>query len=161
MPDNCSFEQAALAEPLSVILHASRRAALSAGQTVLVFGVGTIGLLACAVAKSQGASHVVAIDINQSRLDFAKANGFASQVFTVPPVDKGKTTEDQLRRAKENIQAALMKFGEPEGFDLVFECTGAEPCIQMSILVSPLHSPLTRLDLITSGTLRLLSPEAK
>ncbi|KAJ6612740.1 chaperonin 10-like protein [Mycena sp. CBHHK59/15] len=133
LPENCSFEQAALAEPLSVLLHAARRAQISKGQTVLVFGVGAIGLLACAVAQSMGASTVVAIDINQQRLDFAKSNGFASQMFCLPMVDKAKTTDEQLRRAKENIQSALLKFDEPEGFDVVFECTGAEPCIQMSI----------------------------
>ena len=47
--------------------------------------------------------------------------------------EKAKTTEDQLRRAKENITAALAQFEQPDGFDVVFECTGAEACIQMSI----------------------------
>jgi len=78
--------------------------------------VGTISLLACAFVKSQGASRIVAIDINQSRLHFAKSYGFASQVFAVPAVDRAKTTEDQLRQAREHIQAALAKFGKPEGF---------------------------------------------
>ncbi|KAJ6595570.1 chaperonin 10-like protein [Mycena vulgaris] len=133
LPENCSFEQAALAEPLSVLLHAARRAQVSKGQTVLVFGVGAIGLLACSVAQSMGAAHVVAIDINQTRLDFAKNNGFAAETFCLPMVDKAKTSDEQLRRAKESVQAALLKFDEPDGFDVVFECTGAEPCIQMSI----------------------------
>ncbi|KAJ7255872.1 chaperonin 10-like protein [Mycena haematopus] len=133
LPENCSFEQAALAEPLSVLLHAARRAQLSKGQTVLVFGVGAIGLLACSVAQSMGAARIVAIDINQARLDFAKTNGFADDTFCLPLSDKAKTTDEQLRRAKESIQLALQKFDEPDGFDLVFECTGAEPCIQMSI----------------------------
>ncbi|KAJ6495410.1 chaperonin 10-like protein [Mycena sanguinolenta] len=133
LPENCSFEQAALAEPLSVLLHAARRAQLSKGQTVLVFGVGAIGLLACSVAQSMGAARVVAIDINQARLDFAKTNGFADDTFCLPLTDKAKTIEDQLRRAKESIQIALQKFDEPDGFDLIFECTGAEPCIQMSV----------------------------
>jgi L-iditol 2-dehydrogenase len=95
--------------------------------------VGTIGLLACALAKSSGASRIVAIDINQTRLDFAKANGFASQIHCLPVIDKAKTTEEQLRRSKENMLAALAKFGEADGFDVVYECTGAESCIQMAI----------------------------
>lgn len=138
LPDNCSFDQAALAEPLSVLLHASRRADLSPSNpfTVLVFGVGAIGLLACALAKSYGATKVVAIDINQARLNFAREQGFAEQVFCLPIVDRAKTSEEQLRRAKENINAALSAFDMPDGFDVVFECTGAEPCIQMSIHVS-------------------------
>ena len=108
-----SFEQAALAEPLSVLLHAARRAELtpSSRSSVLVFGVGAIGLLACALAKSYGASRVVAIDINQTRLDFARDHGFAQDVYCLPVAgEKAKTTDDQLRRAKENIAAALAAF---------------------------------------------------
>jgi L-iditol 2-dehydrogenase len=100
-----------------------------------VFGVGTIGLLACALAKSTGASYVVAIDINRARLDFAKAHGFASHTYCLPPVDNAKTTDEQLRRAKDHIQRALAEFGEPDGFDVIFECSGAESCIQMSCYV--------------------------
>ncbi|RDX51760.1 GroES-like protein [Lentinus brumalis] len=135
LPDSCTFEQAALAEPLSVLLHAARRAELTptSRSTVLVFGVGAIGLLACALAKSYGASRVVAIDINQTRLDFALKNGFAQQVYCLPLKDRAKTTDEALRQAKENISAALTEFDMPDGFDIVFECTGAEPCIQMSI----------------------------
>ena len=87
---------------------------------MLVFGVGAIGLLACALAKSYGASRVVAIDINQTRLDFALQNGFAEQVHCLPVSDKAKTTDEQLRRAKENISAALAEFNMPDGFDIVF-----------------------------------------
>ncbi|KDQ58471.1 hypothetical protein JAAARDRAFT_206389 [Jaapia argillacea MUCL 33604] len=133
LPDNCSFELGALAEPLSVLLHASRRADLTSGQSVLVFGVGAIGLLACALAKSLGASRVCAIDINRARLEFANSQGFAQQVYCLPPSDRAKTSEDQLRRAKENAQVALSEFCMQDGFDVVFECTGAEPCIQMAI----------------------------
>jgi L-iditol 2-dehydrogenase len=155
LPDTCSFDQAALAEPLSVLIHASRRANLTAGQTVLVYGVGAIGLLACAVAKSLGASRVVAIDINQSRLDFAKNNGFASQTYCLPPSDKSKTTEDALRRAKENAQLALSEFDAPSGFDVIFECTGAEPVIQMSV-----HTAISggKVMLIGMGTRNTMFP---
>lgn len=136
LPHNCSFEKAALAEPLSVLVHASRRAGLTPGQSVLVLGTGAIGILACALAKSMGASHVAAVDINESRLDFAKKNGFAQQVFCFPPADKPKNAEEQLRRAKDNASVALAAFGKEEGFDVVFECSGAESCIQMAIHVS-------------------------
>ncbi|THH30890.1 hypothetical protein EUX98_g3272 [Antrodiella citrinella] len=108
LPDGCSYEQASLAEPLSVLIHAARRVGLSPAtpSTVLVFG---------------------------SRLDFAVAQGFAQHAFCLPVDKEKKTTEEALRRAKENVGAALSAFEMPEGFDTVFECTGAEPCIQMSI----------------------------
>jgi L-iditol 2-dehydrogenase len=124
-----------LAEPLSVLIHASRRAALSAGQTVLVYGVGTIGLLACALAKAHGCSRVLAVDINQARLSFAKRHGFAEDVLCLPAGPKTKSPEEQLRRARENADRILEAFGEDNGFDVVFECTGAESCIQMAIHV--------------------------
>jgi len=135
LPDGCSFDQAALAEPLSVLIHASRRLNLSHSppSTVLVFGVGAIGLLACALAKANGATRVCAIDINQQRLDFARKQGFAEEVFCLPMTERAKTTDEALKRARENVSAALSAFGEQDGFDVVFECTGAEPCIQMSI----------------------------
>ena len=63
LPDSCSFEAAALVEPLSVVLHASRRAQVHAGQSVLVFGAGAVGLLALAVAKAHGATHTVVVDM--------------------------------------------------------------------------------------------------
>ncbi|KAF8137452.1 GroES-like protein [Boletus edulis] len=133
LPDSCSFEEAALAEPLSVLIHASRRAGLRSGQRILVFGAGAIGILACALAKSCGASQVMAIDINQQRLDFAKDNGFAHQVHCLPITHQPKTSEEQLRIARENVSQALANFQVPDGFDIVFECTGVESCIQMSI----------------------------
>lgn len=136
LPKDCSFERAALAEPLSVLIHASRRAQCKAGQRVLVCGAGAIGLLACAVARSTGASRVVAIDINHARLDFAKSQGFADDVFCLPAGPRAKSSEEALRRAKETGATVLKAFGEEDGFDVIFECTGAEPCIQMSIHVS-------------------------
>ncbi|KAF9787791.1 GroES-like protein [Thelephora terrestris] len=155
LPDDCSYELGALAEPLSVLLHAASRADLQQGQTVLVFGVGSIGLLACALAKSKGASKVVAIDINQTRLDFAKSNGFAEEVHCLPVGERAKTAEEGLKQAKEKITSALSKFGEGEGFDVIFECTGAEPCIQMSI-----HAAITggKVMLIGMGSRNVLLP---
>ena len=78
----------------------------------------------------------MAIDINQQRLDFAKTNGFASQTHCLSIAHKPKTYEEQLRIARENVSQVLATFQVSDGFDIVFECTGAEPCIQMSIYVS-------------------------
>ncbi|KAH8833994.1 GroES-like protein [Flagelloscypha sp. PMI_526] len=133
LPDNVTFEQAALAEPLSVLIHAARRSTLSPGQSVLVFGVGAIGLLACEVARAKGASKIVAIDINPARLSFAKEQGFADEVYCLPKGDKPKNADEQLSLASNGISKALSFFNQQDGFDIIFECTGAGPCIQMSI----------------------------
>ncbi|EJC99198.1 GroES-like protein [Fomitiporia mediterranea MF3/22] len=146
IPDNVPLELAALAEPLSVLIHAARRVGLSSSskdttnKTVLVFGVGAIGLLACALARAHGASRIVALDINPQRLHFAQSNGLADATYCLPlSSNKGgkggapQTQEEKLLSAKENIMAALQTFDAPDGFDIVFECTGAETCIQMSV----------------------------
>lgn len=155
LPANCSFEKAALAEPLSVLVHASRRAGLTKGHSVLVLGTGAIGILACALAKTLGASRVAAIDINDARLDFVKKNGFAQQVFCFPPADRPQTPEEQLRRAKDNALTALAAFGKEDGFDVVFECSGAESSIQMSV-----HAAMTggKVMLIGMGTRNVMLP---
>ncbi len=80
------------------------------------------------------------MDINQARLAFAKSHGFAEDVFCLPTSPRAKTPEEQLRKAKENADLLLEVFGEENGFDVVFECTGAEPCIQMAIHVRLLQS---------------------
>lgn len=166
IPDAVSYETAALAEPLSVLLHASRRAHLGAGQTVCVFGAGSIGLLACALARARGATRVVALDIQPQRLAFAKQHGLADDTYCLPtakaepklvPTAKGKQmeteTEAKLRVSKERIGAALAYFGLSEGVDIVFECSGAEPCIQMSIfvrLLSPVPCKVTSSNILIS-----------
>lgn len=161
LPDSCSFDQASLAEPLSVVIHASRRCGLAPSQTVLVYGVGAIGLLACALAKHIGASRVCAIDINPARLEFALKHGFADAVYCLPstsvplsttPKSNGVSingitkpsatvfSEEQIRRSKDAAAAALSAFDCKNGFDVVFECTGAESPIQMCIFVSIFRS---------------------
>lgn len=54
-----SLEEGALLEPLSVGVHACRRAGVSLGDTVLICGAGPIGLVNLLVAKSMGASKVI------------------------------------------------------------------------------------------------------
>lgn len=63
LPDTVSYEQASLVEPLSVALHASRRANISPGQSILVLGAGAVGILACSVASAYGATHIVISDM--------------------------------------------------------------------------------------------------
>ena len=53
-----SFEEGALLEPLSVAVHACRRAGVTIGQTVLICGAGPIGLVNLLTARAMGASAV-------------------------------------------------------------------------------------------------------
>ena len=59
LPDHVSFEEGALLEPLSVGVHACRRAGVSLGHKVLICGAGPIGLVNLLTAKAMGAAEVI------------------------------------------------------------------------------------------------------
>ncbi|MHC4204223.1 MAG: zinc-dependent alcohol dehydrogenase [Planctomycetota bacterium] len=75
IPDELSFVHAALLEPASIGTHAANRAPISNNDTVVVIGAGTIGLFILQAARLRGAAEVIAVDINESRLDLAKNIG--------------------------------------------------------------------------------------
>ncbi|KAH7399169.1 chaperonin 10-like protein [Phaeosphaeria sp. MPI-PUGE-AT-0046c] len=139
LPEEVSLDLGALLEPLGVAIQASKRAQLSPGSTVLVFGAGAVGLLVAAMAKISGASTVVIADIDEGRVSFAVENKFAHRKYTVP-LKRGATTEEQLAIAKETA-AEIGKItkesgGEVGEVDAVFECTGVPSCVQTSIFMT-------------------------
>ncbi|CAF9923948.1 MAG: hypothetical protein GOMPHAMPRED_003496 [Gomphillus americanus] len=72
IPDTISYTQAALLEPLSVILHAINQSKLSVGKGVSIHGAGPIGLVALVAARASGAYPISITDIEPGRLEFAK-----------------------------------------------------------------------------------------
>lgn len=59
LPDHMTMEEGALLEPLSVAVHACRRAGVTIGQKILICGAGPIGLVCLLTAKAMGASSVI------------------------------------------------------------------------------------------------------
>ncbi|QUC21661.1 uncharacterized protein UV8b_05904 [Ustilaginoidea virens] len=135
LPDGLSLDLGAVVEPLSVAMHARRRASLPEGSTVLVFGAGAVGLLTAAVSKAANAAAVVIADIQQDRVDFAVANGYADAGYVVP-MARPQTTEEKLAYSRE-VAAEIKQVhvhGAPVGeVSAVYECTGVETCTQASI----------------------------
>ncbi|WP_157071006.1 NAD(P)-dependent alcohol dehydrogenase [Alicyclobacillus acidiphilus] len=80
IPDDMSFEKASLVEPFSVGVHALRRARFQAGESVVIMGMGPVGLTAVIAAKQAGASAIVVGDVEQNRLDVAMALGATKAV---------------------------------------------------------------------------------
>lgn len=66
-------DQMAIVEPLAIGAHAIRRAAVKSGETVVVIGCGPIGIGIMKLAQIAGAK-VIALDMNQQRLEYAKEN---------------------------------------------------------------------------------------
>lgn len=75
IPDDLPFEIAALTEPLAVALHGVNRAHAKAGDKVVVFGCGPIGLSMVLWLADRGVTDVVALDLADERLERAKALG--------------------------------------------------------------------------------------
>jgi D-xylulose reductase len=121
LPEHISLQEGALVEPLAVGVHIVKQAEVKPGDTVVVMGAGPVGLLCCAVAKAYGASTIVAVDIQPSRLEFA-ASYAATHTFTPERVS-----------AEENAARLLKETGLDEGADAVIDASGAEPSIQASI----------------------------
>lgn len=75
IPDAMSFEEAALVEPLSVGMHAADRVGLKPGETVAIWGMGPVGLMAVVAAKAYGAGRIIAADVEPFRLEAAERLG--------------------------------------------------------------------------------------
>jgi L-iditol 2-dehydrogenase len=79
IPDEMSYEEGALLEPLSVGIWGCKRANLQAGDDVLVTGAGPVGLLAAAAARAFGAGSVTITDLSEFRLGVARDMGFVAE----------------------------------------------------------------------------------
>ena len=75
VPDACTDDAAAMAQPVAVALHAVERSRAAAGQTIALMGVGGIGAFILAAARSQGLGPIIAIDIDDERLEKATRLG--------------------------------------------------------------------------------------
>ncbi|BAC74337.1 L-idonate 5-dehydrogenase [Streptomyces avermitilis] len=89
LPEGLDLRRAALAEPLSVALHAVRRAGPVAGRPVLVTGAGPIGCLVVAAAKAAGAGRVTVTDLLPRALSYAAGVGADDVVRADDPADAG------------------------------------------------------------------------
>ncbi len=75
LPDGLSLQDAALAEPLGVALHALTIAGDDLGDRALVLGAGPVGLLAVVALVARGVEHVAVADIQETALTRARALG--------------------------------------------------------------------------------------
>lgn len=71
VPDNVSFDEAAIAEPLACVINAQELTGVGEGDTVVVMGAGPVGCLHAALAKVRGAVKVLLVDIRPERLALA------------------------------------------------------------------------------------------
>ncbi len=117
LPPGLSLEAAALIEPLTVALHALGRGGGAEGKRVGIFGVGSIGLLTLLAARFKGAAQIIAVDVQEANLEFARSLGAAHV----------------LNPRQSDVVAAIRQVTDG-GLDLALEVSGSlaavEPAIQ-------------------------------
>ncbi|MBM4763366.1 2,3-butanediol dehydrogenase [Bacillus sp. B15-48] len=109
LPDNISFETAAVIEPTSVAMQSVKNSSLKIGDTVAVFGSGPMGSLVTQCAKAAGASKIIVVGHHENRRQIAMEMG-ADVV-----IDPKK--EDPVKKIKELTG---------DGVDVAFDAAGVE-----------------------------------
>lgn len=75
LPENVSFDEAALIEPYAVGMHGVNKGKGKKGDRVVIFGAGMIGLSTLSACISKGIEEIVVVDVNEWRLEKAKEMG--------------------------------------------------------------------------------------
>lgn len=109
IPENLSYEEAAVIEPLACVIHGIEESYIKPGDTVVINGAGPMGLLFIRLAKLQGA-RVIATDLSKARLEVASRMG-ADEVVEVT------TDMDQVAEVRKRTENG-------RGADVAIEVTG-------------------------------------
>ena len=115
LPDDFPMNLGAFVEPLAVGIHAVSRTPFKVGDSVVVFGAGTIGLCVASVLKLAGAKQVIVIETNDFRINLAKELGF----IVINP-------------KQEDVLTAVLKLTNHIGADIVYDCA-AHPSVALQL----------------------------
>lgn len=117
IPENISFTEAAMVEPIAVAAHAINVSKLIPGSSALVVGAGMVGVFVVQLLKLFGANPVIAFDIDDKKLELAKKFG-ADFTFNT----KEKNTTEKIVELTKN-----------RGADFAFEVVGISETVQTAI----------------------------
>lgn len=109
LPDNVSFGEAAMVEPLAVGVHAATKARIKPGDIGLVMGAGPIGLVTALAALAGGCARVYVSDLDDAKLAIAASLG------PITPINV----------RKDDPAKVILRDTEGWGVEVVFEATGS------------------------------------
>src|SRR5262249_3626927 len=118
LPENVSFEEGAMCEPLSVGIHAVRQGSVGMGSRVLIMGAGPIGMVNLLCAKAAGAGIIIVVEGYAKRAEMAKKLGATEVINTIK---------------SDEILAEVNRITENKGVDVVIECSGAGAAAQTAV----------------------------
>lgn len=93
LPDNVSFEEAAMIEPLACCIRAWNKLSYQENDSIAIFGVGPTGMMHVMLSKVQRFAKIFCLDINDFRLDFTKKFGITDSIHSTDPNRKKKILE--------------------------------------------------------------------
>ncbi len=137
LPDAMTFQQGAFIEPVACVVHGMNQLQLRTGQSVLLFGAGSMGQLLIQALAHSGAGELTVVDVSRNKLDLALENGATT-------VHYAKEAHDLLANRKRH-----------RGYDVVVDVTGIPGVIQtefqylaprgthLQFGVAPVHSAVT------------------
>ncbi len=117
VPKKLSLDKAAFAEPVACCLHGVDKLGISHGDTIVIFGLGPIGLIHLQLAMNSGASKVIGVDLIETRIKVAEELG----------------ADLVLNASKENIKKAIMEETNGRGVDKIIEATGNPNVFKMAV----------------------------
>ena len=116
LSEDITDEEGVLIEPLGCVIRGQEKMGIRPGDTVLVLGSGVSGILHIQLARSKGVAKVLATDINENRL------GYARQLGCDVTID-----------AREDVPSIVREHNEGRGADHVIVSTAALPAIEQGI----------------------------
>lgn len=117
LPENISYTQAALVEPVAVALHAINLTPIVVGDVAVVVGAGMIGLFLIQLLKTAGCSQVIAVDLVDDRLQLAEKLGATLA----------------LNPKRDDATAIIQHQTQGRGADVAFEVVGIETTVNQAI----------------------------
>jgi len=117
IPDGVSFTQASMVEPVAVAAHAVELTPISWNDTAVVVGSGMIGLFVIQVLRARGCGKIIAVDLEDERLQLAKRLG----------------ADHVLNPGKHEVKKEVLSLTENRGADVAFEVVGISDTLQTAI----------------------------
>ena len=121
IPDQLSFAEAAMVEPLAVAVHAASKARIKPGDLALVIGAGPIGMLTALAALASGCAKVYLSDIAAAKLELA------AELGAITTIDASQT----------DVAQRIYADTDGWGVDLVFEASGSAAAASVFQALAP------------------------
>lgn len=117
LPENLTYAEGAMIEPLAVVVHAAKRFPGMKGAKVAIIGAGPIGNQLAQACKGLGADKVLITDFSEYRLELAKSVG----------------VDHAVNAGEMGLGEAMVKYFGPDKADVIYDCAGNDATMDQAI----------------------------